>query len=63
MLRLADGGEGAEHHRGDREEDDDLLPLGAIAGKASMMTRTNSAMAATFGAAAKKAVTGVGAPS
>ena len=27
MLRLADGGEGAEQHRGDGEEDDDLLPL------------------------------------
>ena len=29
----------------------------------STSTRTNSAMAATFGATAKKAVTGVGAPS
>ena len=28
MLRLADGGEGAERHRGDRDEDDDLLPVG-----------------------------------
>ncbi len=31
--------------------------------KASMTMRTSMAMAATFGAAAKKAVTGVGAPS
>ncbi len=30
---------------------------------ASMATRVSSAMAATFGAEAKKAVTGVGAPS
>ena len=27
MLRLADRGEGAEHHRGDGEEGHDLLPL------------------------------------
>jgi hypothetical protein len=33
------------------------------AGKAVMSTRTVSAMAASLGAAAKKAVTGVGAPS
>ena len=26
-VRLADRGEGAEHHRGDRDEDDDLLPV------------------------------------
>jgi hypothetical protein len=32
-------------------------------GKAATMARVNSAMAAIFGAAAKKAVTGVGAPS
>jgi hypothetical protein len=31
--------------------------------KASMTIRTSSAIAATFGAAAKNAVTGVGAPS
>ena len=35
----------------------------AIGAKASMTTRTNSASAASFGAEAKKAVTGVGAPS
>ena len=64
MLRLADRGEGAEPHRGDREEDDDLLPVGGDAGeRPSIMARTNSAMAATLGAAAKKVVTGVGAPS
>ncbi len=34
-----------------------------IAGKAEMTTRMVSAMAAILGAAAKKAVTGVGAPS
>ena len=34
-----------------------------IAGNAVMMTRTVIATAATFGAAAKNAVTGVGAPS
>ena len=28
-VALADGGEGAEHHRGDRDEHDDLLPLRA----------------------------------
>ena len=33
------------------------------AGKAANSARTVSAMAASFGAAAKKAVTGVGAPS
>ena len=32
-------------------------------GKAATATRTNMAMPATFGAAAKNAVTGVGAPS
>ena len=36
---------------------------GWMAPKASIMVRVNSAMAATLGAAAKKAVTGVGAPS
>ena len=35
----------------------------AIGSKAPTVTRTNSAIAAIFGAAAKKAVTGVGAPS
>ena len=35
----------------------------AIGSKAPTVTRTISAMAAIFGAAAKKAVTGVGAPS
>ena len=34
-----------------------------MVGNAVVTTRTNSAMAAIFGAAAKKAVTGVGAPS
>ena len=64
MLRLADGGEGAERHRGDGEEDDDLLPfVRQRAGKAANSVRTVSAIAASFGAAAKKAVTGVGAPS
>ena len=32
-VLLADGREGAEHHRGDGEEDDDLLPVGAIGSK------------------------------
>ena len=36
---------------------------GVMPGNALMVARTNIAMAATFGAAAKKAVTGVGAPS
>ena len=36
---------------------------GTMFGKASIATRTKIATAATFGAAAKKAVTGVGAPS
>ena len=36
---------------------------GAIGANAPMVTRTNSAIAAILGAAAKKAVTGVGAPS
>ena len=35
----------------------------AMVGNALMAARRNSAMAATFGAAAKKAVIGVGAPS
>ena len=33
MLRLADGGEGAERHRGDRDEHHDLLPLQRDAGE------------------------------
>ena len=42
----------------------DLLPLRLDAGEARRASRaSSSAMAATFGAAAKKAVTGVGAPS
>ncbi len=61
---LADGREGAEQHRGDRQEGDDLLPLVCDRrGKASIMTRVKSATAAIFGAPAKNAVTGVGAPS
>ena len=36
---------------------------GTMAPKGVTTTRMNSAIAATFGAAAKKAVTGVGAPS
>ena len=36
---------------------------GTMPGNAPIATRTNIAMAATFGAAAKNAVTGVGAPS
>ena len=36
---------------------------GAMPGKAVSRTRISSAMAASFGAAAKNAVTGVGAPS
>ena len=36
---------------------------GVIGAKALTTTRMKSAIAATFGAAAKKAVTGVGAPS
>ncbi len=36
---------------------------GAMVGKAVIETRTNTAIAAALGAAAKKAVTGVGAPS
>ena len=36
---------------------------GAMPGNAPMVARTNIAMPATFGAAAKNAVTGVGAPS
>ena len=36
---------------------------GTMPGNAAMATRTKIAMAATFGAAAKNAVTGVGAPS
>jgi hypothetical protein len=35
----------------------------AMSGNAVSVTRVNTAMAATFGAEAKKAVTGVGAPS
>ncbi len=47
-----------------RDEDDDLLPLVGDVGPAPRPRRaSNTAMAATFGAAAKKAVTGVGAPS
>ena len=33
MLRLADGGESAERHRGDRDEHHDLLPLVGDAGE------------------------------
>ncbi len=63
-VALADGGEGAEQHRGDGEEHDDLLPLRARCRESPTAdVRTSSAMAASFGAAAKNAVTGVGAPS
>jgi hypothetical protein len=60
---LADGGKGGEHHRGNREEDDDLLPVAVTGSKLTVTTRMKSAIAATLGAEAKKAVTGVGAPS
>jgi hypothetical protein len=64
MLRLADSGEGTEQHRGDRDEHDDLLPLGQDAGEAVMTMRAVEApWPPTFGAEAKKAVTGVGEPS
>jgi hypothetical protein len=64
-VGLADRRERAEQHRGDGEEDDDLLPLPACTpAKASRSTtRTIIAIAAILGAAAKNAVTGVGAPS
>ena len=62
-VGLPDGREGAEQHRGDGEEDDDLLPLRPDAGKGREHHADSSAMAAILGAAAKKAVTGVGAPS
>ena len=41
----------------------DLLPLPSAPGKAVVTTRAATATAAIFGAEAKKAVTGVGAPS
>ena len=64
MLGLADGSEGAEQHRGDRDEDHDLLPVGRDPCEgANTIVRTKSDIAATFAAAAKKAVTGVGEPS
>ncbi len=63
-VGLADGGEGAEQHRGDGDEDDDLLPLaGDQTPNGCISTRSVRPTAATLGAAAKKAVTGVGAPS
>ena len=63
-VGLPDGREGAKHHRGDRQEDDDLLPLrGTKPAARACVKRSSSAMAATFGAPAKNAVTGVGAPS
>ena len=54
MLFLADGGERAEHHGKDRDEDDDLTPFGERAGNASITARENNAMAAILGEAAKK---------
>ena len=63
MLRLADRGEGAEHHRGDREEDDDLLPFAVDGGEGGDSDAHDQRHRGDFGAAAKKAVTGVGAPS
>ena len=46
------------------DEDHDLLPLRRDAReRPTMVVRTNMAMPATFGAAAKNAVIGVGAPS
>ena len=62
-VGLTDGGERAKQHRSDGDEPDDLLPLRFDAGKGADQDAHSSAMAATFGAAAKSAVTGVGAPS
>ena len=64
MLRLADGGEGAEPHRGDGERGDDLLPLRRRSpAKALERHAHEERQPPPSGAAAKKAVTGVGAPS
>ena len=40
-VLLIDRGEGAQHHRGDRDEDDDLLPLGDQRPNGSISTRTS----------------------
>ena len=51
-------------HRGDRDEDDDLLPVAGDAGKApNDDAHEQRHRRQSSGAAAKKAVTGVGAPS
>ena len=64
MLRLADGRDGAEEHRQHRQERQDLLPVADDAAEGVMHARrANSAIAATLGAVAKNAVTGVGEPS
>ena len=62
-VALADGRKGAERHRGDRDEDHDLLPLGQDRRESRDHDTDRHAMAAILGAEAKNAVTGVGAPS
>ena len=44
------------------EEDNDLLPLRGAPGRADCVKRSSIAIAATFAALEKNAVTGVGAP-
>jgi hypothetical protein len=62
-VLLADCREGAQHHRGDRDEHHDLLPVERHRLEGLDHDAHEHAIAAIFGAAAKNAVTGVGAPS
>ena len=63
-VGLAVGGDRAEEDRGERGEDHDLPPgVGRGAEGVEARRASTSSTPATFGAEAKKAVTGVGAPS
>ena len=64
MLVWPIRGDGAEEDRGERGEDHDLPPgVGRRAQRLDARRGSQSSIAATLGAEAKKAVTGVGAPS
>jgi hypothetical protein len=62
-VALPDGGQRAQRHRAERDQHDDPAATARQLAEGPASTRVSSATAATLGAAEKKAVTGVGAPS
>ena len=60
-IRLADGGDSAQHHREHGDDDDDLPPL--VRSREGVMRPKEQGDGRDLRAAAKKAVTGVGEPS